>query len=128
MRVRYSFALPRECLRAMIRPSLQRILDTEMDPPTKKIAKYDPLSQHLRSLNSRSEARMSFADMERLVGTLPASARNHRGWWSNDSKAESGSMASRRVEHVENVQLAEEWVLFKPGHVGGSYRRSLARS
>ena len=48
------------------------------------MAKYDPLSDWLRAHAHRSEATLSFADIEQLIGDgLPASAHRHRAWWAN---------------------------------------------
>jgi hypothetical protein len=52
--------------------------------------KYKPLELHLRAVSAKTkEVTLSFAEIERILGTsLPASARSHRPWWSNqkDSK------------------------------------------
>ncbi|MGQ0609824.1 MAG: DUF7662 domain-containing protein [Paracoccaceae bacterium] len=48
------------------------------------MSKYDPLTKHLAS---RGQVRvpMNFEEIERLLGfDLPASARKHRAWWSNN--------------------------------------------
>jgi len=46
--------------------------------------KYAPLHRYLPRAQSGSELRMSFAEIERILGEpLPASAHNHRAWWSN---------------------------------------------
>lgn len=47
-------------------------------------SKYAPLTRHLSGLG-RDEIRMSFMDIEQVVGgPLPNSARRHRAWWSNN--------------------------------------------
>lgn len=92
------------------------------------MAKYDPLRDHLAALAGRSQVRMTFTDVERLVGALPASARQHQAWWSNDSKVEAIAWRSAGW-HVASFNLTEEWVVFEPGGVGGSRRaRQLAMS
>ena len=46
--------------------------------------KYGRLCEHLRALQE-TEWRASFAEIEEVLGLdLPASARSHAAWWSND--------------------------------------------
>lgn len=48
------------------------------------MSKYEPLEQFLAA-QSGSAIEMSFAQIEELIGdALPASARKHRPWWSNN--------------------------------------------
>jgi len=48
------------------------------------MAKYEALTEHLSRMKG-SHYRMSFAEIEKIVGDkLPASARKHRAWWSNN--------------------------------------------
>ena len=47
-------------------------------------SKYLPLGDYLARSDDH-EVRMSFAELEELVGRLPDSARLHRAWWSNSS-------------------------------------------
>ena len=45
---------------------------------------YQPLSEYLQSLDV-SRIGLSFTEVERILGRpLPASARKHRAWWSNE--------------------------------------------
>lgn len=45
---------------------------------------YQPLCDHLQKLGT-ARATLSFAEIERILGrALPASARKHRAWWSNE--------------------------------------------
>lgn len=47
-------------------------------------AKYRPLENYLKNKAS-SHVPMSFSDIEAVIeGRLPASARKHRAWWSNN--------------------------------------------
>jgi hypothetical protein len=46
------------------------------------MAKYDPLARHLQT--AARPCHMTFAQIDALVGGLPASARTHREWWGND--------------------------------------------
>jgi hypothetical protein len=47
------------------------------------VAKYSPLRRHLAA-EVGSQAHMTFAEIDELIGGLPASARRHRAWWSNE--------------------------------------------
>lgn len=47
------------------------------------MGKYEPLTEFLK-MQLGSEVRMSFAQIERVIGTkLPPVAQRHRAWWSN---------------------------------------------
>jgi Holliday junction resolvase-like predicted endonuclease len=74
------------------------------------VGKYDPLRDYLAG-QLVDEVKMSFADIEELVGPLPASARIHRAWWANDSKSEAlaWQAAGWRVQFVDQ---AAERVIF----------------
>ena len=70
------------------------------------MGKYDPLFEHL--CRTPDEALdLAFTDIEALVGPLPASARRHSAWWSNDAggggsvQARSWLNAGREVESVD---------------------------
>ncbi len=48
------------------------------------MGKYEPLAEFL-SRQPSDEVSMSFAQIERIIGErLPASAHQHRAWWSNN--------------------------------------------
>ncbi len=48
------------------------------------MSKYDPLTRHL-SARRQAQVPMTFPELERMLGfPLPASARKHRAWWSNN--------------------------------------------
>lgn len=48
------------------------------------MTKYEPLTLFLRR-QTRDEVRMTFADIEKIIGDkLPSSAAHHRAWWSNN--------------------------------------------
>jgi hypothetical protein len=48
------------------------------------VGKYEPLSNFLQK-QSADEVRLSFEQIERIIGEkLPASAHEHRAWWSNN--------------------------------------------
>jgi hypothetical protein len=62
------------CITQQARPSGQR----------PRGSRYLPLRDYLAGRRD-NEIRMSFAEVEELVGRLPDSARLHRAWWSNSS-------------------------------------------
>jgi hypothetical protein len=74
------------------------------------MGKYDPLREYLAG-RSGHEFRMTFGDIERLVGDLPSSARDYRAWWANDSKVEAQAWRAAGW-HVQSVNLAGETVIF----------------
>jgi hypothetical protein len=82
------------------------------------VGKYDPLRDYLAG-HSRGEVRMTFTELERLVGALPASARVHRAWWANDSKVEAFAWRSAGW-HVRSVDQIAEVVVFARGATGAS--------
>ena len=48
------------------------------------VGKYEPLAIFLKKQGTK-EIRMTFEQIERLIGSkLPASASEHRAWWSNN--------------------------------------------
>ncbi len=84
------------------------------------MGKYDPLRDYLAG-RSGDEARMTFTEVEQLVGPLPDSARNHRAWWANDNKVEA--LAWRAAGwHVASVNQTSGQVVFARGATGGTSR------
>ena len=81
------------------------------------MGKYDPLRDYLAD-RVADEVKMSFADIENLVGPLPSSARIHRAWWANDSKSEALAWraAGWRVQSVD--QAAGRVVFARSGTTG----------
>ncbi len=56
--------------------------------------KYEPLKRHLEGLFQHSEVRLSFAELERILGfALPRSAQDHQAWWSNTRAGHSHAVA-----------------------------------
>lgn len=56
--------------------------------------KYEALKRRLEGDFSGHEARMGFAEIERVLGfALPASARKHQAWWSNSRHGHSHAAA-----------------------------------
>ncbi len=67
-------------------PELGRPPDTEAPPrATAPGRSYQPLAVHLERL-TQAPVVLTFREIERILGRdLPASARKHRAWWSNES-------------------------------------------
>jgi hypothetical protein len=82
--------------------------------------KYGPLRDHLAA-SAGTRLRMTFAEVEALVGPLPDSARQHRPWWANSSnvQAQAWRNAGWRIDSVN--QAAEE-VVFARGVTGQGRR------
>jgi len=70
------------------------------------VAKYDPLFRFLCEAGDRA-VEMTFDEIERLVGPLPAAARQYSAWWANEVvgsrqvQSRSWTNAGREVEHVD---------------------------
>lgn len=76
---------------------------------------YNPLYAHL-SKRPDPEWLASFGDVERVLGrSLPASARRHRAWWSNQTGAgHSQARAWREAGwRIGTVSLTDERVEFR---------------
>ena len=77
------------------------------------MGKYRALQDHLAS--AAGPVRMSFEDIERLVGPLPASARQYRPWWANTRENRSQARAWLNAGYaVGQVNLTAETVEFLP--------------
>lgn len=55
------------------------------------MSKYDSLTAALRE-RSEPEVVMSFAELDEIVGGLPASARTYREWWTNRTSSQPHSL------------------------------------
>lgn len=67
------------------------------------MSKYDPLWDYLK-VQKHERISMSFAEIEKLGISLPASARKHRPWWANNrhhSQANSWLNADYETEQVD---------------------------
>jgi hypothetical protein len=84
------------------------------------VGKYDPLRDYLAG-RLTDEVKMSFADIEKLVGPLPVSAHTYRAWWANDSKSEALAWraAGWRAQSVD--QAAGRVVFARSGTSGPQY-------
>ncbi len=59
-----------------------------------KSAKYEPLKRHLEGMFQHGEVRLSFAEIERILGfALPPSAYDAQPWWSNARAGHSQAAA-----------------------------------
>jgi hypothetical protein len=80
------------------------------------MSRYDPLRRYLASVaTDQREVRLSFRDMERIVGTLPPSARNYRAWWGNNQAMPQALAWQQAGFVVETVNLTAEHVVFVRG-------------
>src|SRR5512142_3497768 len=77
------------------------------------MSKYEPLQRYLAQQPGR-EAPMTFKEIEVILGfKLPASARAHRPWWSNNVGTHVNAAAWRRAGwRTARVDLASEKVTF----------------
>jgi len=81
--------------------------------------KYSPLGDYLADC-AGSQVRMTFPQVEELVGRLPDSAHQHRAWWGNNGANVTAKAWLNAGWHVESVNQAAgggrvwPW-LFQPG-------------
>lgn len=77
------------------------------------MAKYDPLFEHLCRAGD-GPLEMSFDDVARLVGGLPASATSHRAWWANEVGGRHVQAAAwiNAGREVNDVDMARRIVRF----------------
>ncbi|HUY29973.1 MAG TPA: hypothetical protein VMV02_03135, partial [Acidimicrobiales bacterium] len=54
------------------------------------MSRYQALTEHLRQ-RERATVVCSFAELDRIVGGLPESARRHAAWWSNSRTSQPHS-------------------------------------
>lgn len=73
-------------------------------------SKYDALREHLAG-QAGNEVAMTFAEIENLVGQLPASARIHRAWWANGANPEAQAWRAAGWR-VQSVNQSSEEVIF----------------
>jgi hypothetical protein len=81
------------------------------------MGKYEPLRDYLAGRPSNEES-MTFGQVERLVGPLPDSAREHRAWWGNDSYRSQSIAWQEAGWHVASVDQASGQVVFARGVKG----------
>jgi hypothetical protein len=93
------------------------------------MGQYDPLREHLSS-RATAEVPMTFSEIETVIGrSLPASARKHRAWWSNNPSNSVITHAWLDAGYqTERVDMASRRLVFRragPRHV--EPRKSSAR-
>ena len=90
-------------------------LESEVEDLGQSTSRYAPIAAWLRSQPKALErVELSFAEVEKTMGgDLPASARQHRSWWSNDAHRHVQSREWLDVSwRVASVNLGEERVTF----------------
>jgi hypothetical protein len=58
------------------------------------MAKYDPLGNYLRRKGG-AELELSFADIERIIGTMLPNSAARPQWWANEVAADSRHVQAR---------------------------------
>jgi hypothetical protein len=86
--------------------------------------KYRPLREHLSGA-AGTRVRMTFAEVEDLVGRLPESAYRHRAWWGNNDGNVEARAWLEAGWRVESVNQAVGEVVFT--RAADSQSRSAAR-
>jgi len=83
--------------------------------------RYENLSAYLLRQRA-SEIPMTFAEVEAVIGRpLPASARRHRAWWSNNSSNSVMTQAWLRAGfRTERVDMGGERLVFRKAGQTGS--------
>lgn len=83
--------------------------------------KYHALHEYLGAVLRRGDdaVQLTFADLDTLVGGLPASARRHREWWSNSGQPHSWSWRDAGWV-VAKVDQAKGAVRFERGGQAGA--------
>jgi hypothetical protein len=76
------------------------------------VGKYQPLQRHLLGLRS-SAVRMTFEEVDDLVGGLPSSAGRYRAWWANDGRYHSHANAWLDAGWVVDEVGLGRWVRFR---------------
>jgi hypothetical protein len=99
------------------------------------MAKYDPLTRHLRTLENTRDHTLNFEQIEKVLGfELPKSARTHHAWWANQS---NGRHVQARAWHAagwntKEPNLVSDEVTFTPKPKrpinGGDFVRALTIS
>jgi hypothetical protein len=101
-------------------------LNQSAQPPPQASAggKYGPLCDYLAA-RTGTRVRMTFAEVEELVGRLPDSAHQHRAWWGNNGSTVEAQAWLDAGWHVASVNQAAAEVVFARGSTGraGSGRR-----
>ena len=83
------------------------------------MAKYSALGEHLATIGGMAVT-MDFAEVDSVVGGLPASARRHRPWWGNSRRQPQSKAWLRAGWRVDAVNLTSELVRFVRADVAGA--------
>lgn len=90
------------------------------------MGKYEPLTEFLKQ-QAGSEVRMSFAQIERVIGSkLPPVAQRHRAWWSNSPT--NNVMTKAWIEagfRSEQVDIENGWLVFRRDEQTGRSRAAV---
>jgi len=79
--------------------------------------KYYPLHEYLRPLDQYESIRLTFDQIEAIIGaSLPHSARASRAWWAN-SATPQGQAWLDAGWLVDAVDLEEAWAVFRPERI-----------
>lgn len=93
-----------------------KALADHAESPELASGRYGPLAEWL-SRQTDAELQMTFEEIEEIVGPLPASARNHPGYWYGRSSAAPTHTWKRAWESggytVRTVQIPSEEVTFR---------------
>lgn len=89
------------------------------------LEKYEPLRDHLVEYGAGDQLRLSFSEIEELVGPLPRGARRLRHWWTNDSKVLQAQAWRAAGWRVLLVDMGSEQVLFER-HPAGHAESAIA--
>lgn len=78
------------------------------------MGKYDPLHKYLRR-RAGSEVRLSFRDIERIIGALLPNSAARAQWWANEQQPETRHVQSIawRDAGYEAQLVEEEEVVFR---------------
>ena len=77
------------------------------------MSKYKPLERHLKACG-KTRLSLTFSQVERILGEpLPASARRHAAWWSNNEGSHVQALAWREPGYrTEQVDIVREKLIF----------------
>ena len=79
------------------------------------MSRYDPLRWYLAKVTAdRHQVRLTFRDLEKIVGSLPDSARS-RPWWGNSARSPQATAWQAAGFVVDDVNLTAELVVFARG-------------
>src|SRR5258708_25024360 len=106
-------------------PPTCRVTTTAVSPGGDRImSRYDPLRWYLAKVAAdRHQVRLTFRDLEGVVGWLPDSARNYRPWWGNSTSSPQAMAWQAAGFVVDEVNLTAELVVFAREQ---AHRRSVA--